>query len=98
MLPELQRLPPGARFLPFAVGSDHLGFDEYDVVHQALTSHHYYPSTGEYATFPGRYVWPSELDLMARLAGMELSGRYDGWKREPLTPTSTNHVSIWEKR
>src|SRR5438552_13885056 len=58
------QLRSGERFLPFAVGDAQLGFDEYDVVHQGLTSHHYYPQTGEYATFPGRYVWPSELDLM----------------------------------
>ncbi len=98
MLPELQRLPPGERFLPFAVDHEHLGFDEYDVVGQGLTSHHYYPQTGEYATFPGRYLWPSELDLMARLAGMELRGRWSGWKREPFTADSTQDVSVWEKR
>jgi SAM-dependent methyltransferase len=98
MLPELQRLPPGERFLPFAVGAEHLGFDEYDIVHQGLTSHHYYPRTGDYTTFPGRYVWPSELDLMARLAGMELRERWSGWQREPFTAESTKHVSVWEKR
>jgi hypothetical protein len=94
----LQRLPPGERFLPFAVGAEHLGFDEYDIVHQGLTSHHYYPRTGDYTTFPGRYVWPSELDLMARLAGMELRERWSGWQREPFTAESTKHVSVWEKR
>jgi hypothetical protein len=67
MLPELQRLPQRETFLPFAVSAEHLGLDEYDVVQQGLTSHHYYPGEGEYATFPGRYAWPSELDLMERL-------------------------------
>jgi hypothetical protein len=85
MLPELQRLSPGERFLPFAVESSHLGFDEYDVVDQGLTSHHYNPQTGEYATFPGRYIWPAELDLMARFAGLQLRGRWSGWKHEPFT-------------
>jgi SAM-dependent methyltransferase len=97
MLPELQRLPPRERFLPFDVSPDHLGFDEYDVVRQGLTSHHYYLREGEYATFPGRYVWPSELDLIARLAGMSLRERWGGWKGEPFTSESRSHVSVYEQ-
>ncbi len=42
-------------------------------------------------------VWPSELDLMAQMAGMELHERWAGWKREPFTSESTRHVSVWEK-
>ena len=42
-------------------------------------------------------VWPSELDLMARLAGMTLRERWANWKREPFTSVSTDHVSVWEK-
>jgi SAM-dependent methyltransferase len=97
MLPELQRLSPGERFLPFSVEADHLCFDEYDLASQGLTSHHYYPETGAYSTFPGRYLWPSELDLMARLAGMKLRERWSDWSHEPFTTESTKHVSIWEK-
>ena len=95
MLPELQRLGPGERFLPFDVTPEHLGFDEYDLVNQGLTSHHYDPRDGSYSTFPGRYLWPSELDLMARLAGMTLSERSGGWRREPFTAESESHVSVW---
>jgi SAM-dependent methyltransferase len=98
MLPELQRLSPGERFLPFSVEADHLGFDEYDLANQGLTSHHYYPETGAYATFPGRYAWPSELDLMARLAGMTLRERWSDWRREPFGAASDKHVSVWQKR
>jgi SAM-dependent methyltransferase len=97
MLPELQRLPRGETFLPFAVSPGHLGLDEYDLANQGLISHHYYPAEGDYATFPGRYVWPAELDLMARLAGMTLRERWSGWQREPFTSDSTKHVSVWEK-
>jgi hypothetical protein len=46
---------------------------------------------------PFRYVWPSELDLMARIAGMTLRERWSGWKREPFTSESTDHVSVWEQ-
>ena len=52
---------------------------------------------GEYRTMPFRYVWPSELDLMAELAGMRLQERWAGWQREPFTSTSYSHVSIYEK-
>jgi hypothetical protein len=44
-----------------------------------------------------RYVWPSELDLMARLAGLTLRDRWGGWDRQPFTAASTNHVSVYER-
>jgi len=97
MLPELQRLSPGERFLPFEVSPEHLGFDEYDVVQQRLTSHHYYPAEATYSTFPGRYIWPAELDLMARIAGMRLRERWSDWARSPFTAASAKHISVWEK-
>jgi SAM-dependent methyltransferase len=97
MLPELQRLPQGERFLPFDVSPEHVGFDEYDVARQGLVSHHYYPREGEYATFPGRYIWPSELDLMALTAGMSLLERWSGWNREAFASESRSHVSVYEK-
>ena len=99
LVPRLQRLPPGETFQPFDVRPTHLGFDEYDVARQGLVSHHYWIADGEVEVFsvPFRYVWPSELDLMARLAGMTLRERWGGWKREPFTSDSTEHVSVWEK-
>ncbi|HKY17156.1 MAG TPA: hypothetical protein VJM33_19675 [Microthrixaceae bacterium] len=50
----------------------------------------------ETASVPFRYGWPSELDLMARLAGMERRNRWAGWRREPFTGESTSHVSVWQ--
>jgi hypothetical protein len=97
MIAELQRLPRGETWLAFDVSPEHIGFDEYDVANQGLISHHYDPRDGRYSTFPGRYLWPSELDLMARLAGMTLRERWSGWNREPFTSESTKHVSVWEK-
>jgi SAM-dependent methyltransferase len=98
-VPQLQRLPPGETFRPFDVSHEHLGFDEYDVVSQGLVSHHYRPVEGrlDVQSVPFRYVWPSELDLMARLAGMTLRERWGGWRREPFTADSETHVSVWEK-
>ena len=97
MIPELRRLPRGETFLAFDVTPEHVGFDEYDVANQGLISHHYDPRDGTYSTYPGRYLWPSELDLMARLSGMTLRERWSGWQREPFTSESAKHVSVWEK-
>ena len=98
-VPQLQRLPPGETVRAFALTPTHLGFDEYDLAGQGLISHHYTVEDGrlELQSLPLRYVWPSELDLMARLAGMTLRERWSGWKREPFTSDSTRHVSVWEK-
>jgi SAM-dependent methyltransferase len=98
LVPRLQQLPSGETFQPFAVERTHLGFDEYDVVRQGLISHHYWIEDGKVDVIspPFRYVWPSELDLMARLAGMTLRERWGDWRREPFTADSPRHVSVWE--
>jgi SAM-dependent methyltransferase len=98
-IPELRRLPPGETIHAFDVTPTHLGFEEYDVATQIAYSHHYWMVDGRLETFsaPFRYVWPSELDLMARLAGMTLRERWSSWKREPFTSESRSHVSVWEK-
>jgi SAM-dependent methyltransferase len=98
-MPDLQRLPRGERFRPFTVTDTRLGIDEYDVVNQGLISHHYRVE-GEgpnVLSIPFRYVWPAELDLMARLAGMRLLERWAGWDRSPFTAESDKHVSVWVK-
>jgi SAM-dependent methyltransferase len=97
-VPGIRGLPPGQTFRPFTVTPTRLGFDEYDVVGQGLVSHHYWQEEGRFVarSIPFRYVWPAELDLMARIAGMTLRERWSGWKREPFTSESTKHVSVWE--
>lgn len=96
-VPDLRRLQPGERFVPFDVSSDHLGVDEYDVADQRLISHHYWVGGGRVEMFDShhRYAWPAEYDLMARLAGMTLDHRWCNWHREPFTSESTSHVSVW---
>ena len=98
-VPDLQRLPPGETVRAFTVSDTRLGFDEYDIASQGLVSHHYWVVNGKLEVFtpPFRYVWPAELDLMARLAGMSLRDRWAGWKHEPFTSDSTSHVSVWQK-
>jgi SAM-dependent methyltransferase len=99
-VPQLRALPPGAIAHPFTVTDDRLGFDTYDIATQGLVSHHYWRADDgrfESSSIPFRYVWPAELDLMARIAGLRLRERWAGWAREPFTSESTAHVSVWQK-
>lgn len=96
VVPALQRLPPGETVRAFTVTPTRLGFEEFDVAAQIAFSHHYSAVDGRLEVFsaPYRYVWPSELDLMARLAGMTLRERWSSWKREPFTSDSTTHLGV----
>jgi SAM-dependent methyltransferase len=99
-VPDLRRLPPGETARIFAHGPRYVGFDEYtDMTAQISHSHHWWAVGDKIEIFsaPYRYVWPSELDLMARIAGMTLRERWSGWTREPFTSESTSHVSVWVK-
>jgi SAM-dependent methyltransferase len=98
-VPELRRLPPGQSAVPFQVSSTRWAFDLYDTATQAMSSNYVTVTDGrgEYRSIPFRYVWPSELDLMARLAGMRLRDRWEDWTRTPFTGDSRKHVSVWEK-
>ena len=98
-VPELRRIPPGETTHVFTATPTHVGVGEYDVVNQIEVCRHWWAIDGELMTFcsPHRYVWPAELDLMARLAGMVLRQRWSGWQREPFTSDSRSHISVWEK-
>jgi SAM-dependent methyltransferase len=96
-VPDLRRLPPGEDARVFSHAPGYVGYDRYIdlVTHQAM-SHHFMDGGSEFRT-PFRYVWPSELDLMAKLAGMSLCDRWAGWDRSPFIGESTSHVSVWQK-
>jgi SAM-dependent methyltransferase len=98
-VPALQWLPPGETARVFHISETRWGIDEYDIAEQGLRSHHFEVIDGsvEHFSVPFRYVWPSELDLMAQLAGMRLRERWSDWSREPFTSDSRKHVSVWEK-
>ena len=99
VIPDLRKLPIGATTVVFDMSETHIGVDEYDVANQGLVSHHFSKVDEDfaYSSGPFRYVWPAELDLMAELAGLQLSERWGGWDRQPFTSESRVHVSIWEK-
>jgi SAM-dependent methyltransferase len=97
-VPPLRRLPPGQTAVPFDVSEQHVGFDTFDLVTQRATSHHYSRNpdgTFRYSPHNYRYVWPSELDLMARLAGLTFEARFADWDRSPFTADSESHISVW---
>ena len=98
-IPALQRLPPGETTCVFIATPNHVGFEEYDIAAQIAVSHHYWVIDKELKTFssPHRYLWPSELDLMARLAGMTLRECWSDWHRAPFTSDSRDHISVWTK-
>ena len=98
-IPALQRLPPGETSVVFVSTPTHIGVEEYDIAKQVAVSRHHWVVDGQLRTFssPHRYLWPSELDLMARLAGLTLRDRWAGWNREPFTSESRSHVSVWQK-
>jgi SAM-dependent methyltransferase len=95
MQPDLRRLPPGQNLVPFQDGPEVWAFDRYDVATQQMSSN--YLSREAFRSIPFRYVWPSELDLMAQMAGLEPEDRWESWSREPFTHESTKHVSTWRR-
>lgn len=99
-VPQLRRLPPGETTTVFSSTQNHLGYEVYDVAAQIAVSHHYWTIDDQVQTFssPHRYVWPSELDLMAELAGLSLRHRWADWSRTPFTGDSRSHVSVWRKQ
>jgi len=92
-------VPAGKPLSVFALSDTHVGVDEYEAATQRLVSHHFTLVDGhwERLSIPFRSVSPAELDLMARLAGMQLRERWGDWDRAPFTSESRKHVSVWEK-
>jgi len=99
-VPELRALPHVRTATVWHDEPGYLGVDTYDVLHQRVVSHHVRFDDDGRATVgrtPHRYVWPAELDLMARLAGLELETRHAGWAGEPFTAESRSHVSVYRR-
>jgi SAM-dependent methyltransferase len=98
-VPNLRYLPPGQDILAHRAGPGRIVSYTFDHSSQQYRGHYveFTDGTGEYRTIPFRYVWPSELDLMAQIAGLRLRDRWAGWNREPFTTDSRSHVSVWEK-
>ncbi|MBO0823790.1 MAG: class I SAM-dependent methyltransferase [Actinobacteria bacterium] len=98
-IPPLRHLPPGQDILGSRADPERIVSYSYNHATQQYHGHYvrFTDGTGEYRTTPFRYVWPSELDLMAQLAGLRLRDRWADWNREPFTTDSRSHVSVWQK-
>ena len=99
-VPRPMQLAPGELGRAFTMEDNHVGIDTFDdFVGQILSSHHWMQVGDRLVrqSAPYRYVWPSELDLMARVAGLQLRDRWSGWKREPFTEASSSQVAVYEK-
>jgi SAM-dependent methyltransferase len=97
-VPELRKLPPGQQALVCNSEPGYIGVDTYDLLHQRVVSHHFRFGTGRKARLfrsPHRYIWPSELDLMAQLAGFELEARHADWTGTEFTAESPSHLSVY---
>ena len=100
VVPQLRTFLPGKNSRVFTLEPAHVGIETLDdVAGQIASSHHWMQVEGRLVTYsaPYRYVWPSELDLMARLAGFRLAHRWAGWDRSTFTADSGSHVSVYEK-
>ena len=100
-VPDLTRFDRGQRVGAHTVETDyvHLEATVHDPVQQRLVSQHAVLSEQGTRLYPVqvRYAWPSELDLMARLAGLRLQNRWGGWGQEPFTAASGSHVSVYAR-
>lgn len=100
VVPQLRRVPVGEVGRVFDMRPDHVGIETFDdLVGQVTWSHHWYAVDGRLvqSSAPYRYVWPSELDLMAQLAGLRPRDRWSGWLRQPFTSDSTSQVAVFER-
>lgn len=100
IVPQLRNAPPDGLGRVFTLESDHVGIETFDdLVGQIAWSHHWMELDGRLVkhSAPYRYVWPAELDLMARLAGFQLQTRWADWDRAPFTSDSPGQVAVFEK-
>jgi SAM-dependent methyltransferase len=93
------RFAHGQRVQATDVEEGAIAFDValHDAVAQTVSVQKIVVGDGAVRTLPIhlRYVWPSELDLMARLAGLRLRERYEDFERRPFRAASTSHVSLY---
>ena len=98
-VPDLRRLPPGRTATVFTSQPGYIGVDAIDTLNQLLVSNHFRfkENSREAHVFrsPHRYIWPSEMDLMAQLAGFTLESRHADWSGSAFTAESTSHVSVY---
>ena len=101
-VPDLSRFTHGQRLATVRIEADGewLEASQHDAATQHVDSRLIHITEGAGARhFPIRirYAWPSELDLMAQLAGLSLHRRWSGWHRQPFSSSSAFHISVYER-
>lgn len=99
-VPELRKLPPGQQAVVWEVKDGYIGLDTVDTLEQRVVSHHIaYDRSGAASVSLSRhrYVWPAEMDLMARLAGFRLQARYGDWTGRAFAADDRNQISVYRK-
>jgi SAM-dependent methyltransferase len=100
-VPDMTRFDSGQSVRAIDVGLDGVKMDvsELDFMNQRIKSQHVVISQDAVTLYPVklRFAWPSELDLMAQLAGLRLEDRWSNWERAPFTSESTKHISVYTR-
>ncbi len=98
-VPDLTRFVRGQTVSASSVETDQVVLDltHHDPASQQIQTQHLLIDEAGTRLYPGlqRYVWPSELDLMAHIAGLRLRVRWNDWEASPFTSASTNHISLY---
>ena len=99
-VPDLNRFTGGQVNWATKVTTDEVQLDvgQHDAAAQRVVSQKVVITEGNVRLYPVqiRYAWPSELDLMAQLAGLRLRERWSSWQREPFSSESQKHISIYQ--
>jgi SAM-dependent methyltransferase len=98
IVPQLRRVPPSEVARVFTMDDDHVGIETFDdVIGQVAWSHHWVDVNGRLVrhSAPYRYIWPSELLLMAKIAGFDLQDRWGDWDRSPFTAESAKQIAVF---
>jgi SAM-dependent methyltransferase len=100
-VPDPTRFTGGQATRAVQVTADRVRLDIalHDAVSQRVTGQHVHITAQGISLLPIqiRYAWPSEMDLMARLAGLRLRDRWDDWTARPFTSESQRHISVYER-
>lgn len=101
-VPDPSRFSSGKATWATAVTSDRVELDvsNHDATNQKVVSQKVVMTDGQVRLYPIqiRYIWPSEMDLMAQLSGLRLRSRWGSWQKSPFTAESQKHISVYEKQ
>lgn len=99
-VPDLKRFTDGQSLRVIDLDNTTLQMDaaQVDIPRQLITAQHVHLSAQGIQIYPVRlrFIWPAEMDLMARLAGLRLRNRWGGWEQSAFTADSPRHISLYE--